>query len=106
MPNVVTANAISVTAISLVLSQVMVPVWAEFLIGFHVSAPVGLVSRHLFVIIVCPLCVALLIRMITTNFKGEAVLKKGPGSDQSRLGLRTIPPGVRHVSPLRASDHG
>lgn len=63
--------AVALTAISFVLSLGIVPVWTGILIGAYVEAPIWVVFRYLFVIIVLPLLCATATRHVVIRLKGE-----------------------------------
>jgi ACR3 family arsenite transporter len=63
--------SVAITTISLILSLGFVPLWAKIMIGNQMPFPAWLILKHLFVIIVIPLIVAMLTRRIIVARKGE-----------------------------------
>ena len=63
--------SVTITTISLILSLGFVPLWTKIMIGNQMLLPALLILKHLFVIIVISLIVAVLIRRIITARKGE-----------------------------------
>ena len=62
--------AVTITALSLFLSIVTVPLWSKILLGTLVPVPALLIAKYLFVIIVAPFLLATLTRSLLLKLRG------------------------------------
>jgi ACR3 family arsenite transporter len=84
--------SVTISAISLLLSIGIVPLWTELLIGQLVEVPIGLAARSIAITVLLPLFFAWLIRMTIIRTRGEDAFRELKPSlkNTSRFGLMLL----------------
>jgi ACR3 family arsenite efflux pump ArsB len=84
--------SVTISAVSLLLSIGIVPLWTEILIGQLVEVPIGLAARSIAITVLLPLFFAWLIRRTIIWTRGEAAFRELKPSlkNASRFGLMLL----------------